>query len=517
MGRPARRQQFSEHENFTNSERMHLCNNCRINAYNPTWKRLCPECGSQLLSSEPTNFCCNNMLRRTIPPLHPLPLNLQNLYVTNPDNFSHNSHQYSSLFSFTVLGYTGGIVHLPHPQAFAINGFAYHRVYPANTKGYPTNWFVYDADARNSVADQCKLNQEIVDLIKRELAIVNPFVKGLYQLCDVDYPQARLIIQQPTNNAEVAACTIIHSTSVMQERRVQIWRVGEENPIYIIDMFSQADDEHLQYIRQEQYRFRKKNYDDNETVHDEAELYPKNIYLPALHTLLYRWSYKKTMDAFAVKRGLSHAHKGLDRVLVTVQMEENNDTIDEIKDYINAHYLSAMEAVWHIFKYKIASQLPSVTYLVNQPSLPLNTYLKKKQEGCRQHIFKLYKQNHVHITRMNIICLCVGEKYYLRLLLSCRAAWSFKDLCIVNNILYSNFQDAARAFGLLKDINKNEQCFAEAIFYKCTSAQLRLLFCHLILEGIAAQSIWQNYHELLLADYIDKKDDIQQGENEALI
>ncbi|CAG8459537.1 25493_t:CDS:2 [Gigaspora rosea] len=59
--------------------------------------------------------------------------------------------------------------------------------------------------------------------------------------------------------------------------------------------------------------------------------------------------------------------------------------------------------------------------------------------------------------------------------------------------------------------------FAEAVNYKCTPAQCRLLFCRLILEGMAAQSVWQNYHALLSADYISKKIDIQQGENEALI
>ncbi|CAG8504246.1 9057_t:CDS:2, partial [Cetraspora pellucida] len=187
---------------------------------------------------------------------------------------------------------------------------------------------------------------------------------------------------------------------------------------------------------------------------------------------------------------------------------ENDEMIDKIKDYINACYLSAMEAVWHIFKYKITSQLPSVTCLpVHLP----------EQEGCQQCIVKPYKPNHTHVTRMNIIRLCVSEKYYLHMLLSCCVARLFRELCIVNGTLYSNFQDAAHAFGLLKDINKNEQCFAKAVTYKCTSAQLRLLFCHLILEGMMTQSVWQIHHELLSANYINKKDDIQQGENEALM
>ncbi|CAG8459518.1 25492_t:CDS:2 [Gigaspora rosea] len=177
-------------------------------------------------------FCCNDMLRCTILPLRLLPLTLQNLYMTNPNNFSHNSRQYNSLFSFTVLGYMGGIVHLPHLHAFAVNGRAYHQVYPANAKGYPTIWFVYDAD-----------------------------------------------------------------------RCVHIWRIGEENPTYI--------------------NILDENYD-------------------ALQYLLF------------FPRG--------EIASVAVHIGEN-DEINKIKNYINARYLSAMEAVWRIFKYKITLQLLSVTCL----------------------------------------------------------------------------------------------------------------------------------------------------------
>ncbi|CAG8795325.1 13538_t:CDS:2, partial [Cetraspora pellucida] len=100
------------------------------------------------------------------------------------------------------LSYIGGVVCLPHSHAFAINGYVYHQVYLANAKEYSTNWFVYDAEAWNCVANQY-------------------------------YPQAHLIIQQPTNNAKVATCMIIYSTAIIQEWHVQIWYVGEEIPIYI--------------------------------------------------------------------------------------------------------------------------------------------------------------------------------------------------------------------------------------------------------------------------------------------
>ncbi|CAG8751832.1 15550_t:CDS:2, partial [Gigaspora margarita] len=73
-------------------------------------------------------------------------------------------------------------------------------------------------------------------------------------------------------------------------------------------MFSQADDERVQFICKEKCRFQKGGQEEDESL------------------------------------------------------EENNEPeqkiVDEIKDYLNARYLSAMEAVWHIFKYKITSQSP---------------------------------------------------------------------------------------------------------------------------------------------------------------
>ncbi|CAG8499997.1 14260_t:CDS:2 [Gigaspora rosea] len=210
---------------------------------------------------------------------------------------------------------TCGIVNLQHPHAFIVNGRAYHQIHSANTEGYPINWFVYDADARNNIISQRGLNQNIVNRIEQELEAINLFIQGLYQLRDVNYPQARLIIQQPTANAEIAACTIVHSTAIMQERCVQIWRwrmywIDIENSStrkfsqidyyryrimtesrfhllgrlfneYLVDMFSRADDERLQFIRKKQYRFQKGGQEEDESLGDEAELHLENIYLPA--------------------------------------------------------------------------------------------------------------------------------------------------------------------------------------------------------------------------------------------
>ncbi|CAG8800726.1 22848_t:CDS:2, partial [Dentiscutata erythropus] len=83
--------------------------------------------------------------------------------------------QYNLLFSFMVFGYMGSSLITSH--ALAING----------------NEFI--------------LLMLKVNLIEQELTTVNLFVRSLYQLYDVEYPQAHLIIQQLTNNA---ACTHNH-------------------------------------------------------------------------------------------------------------------------------------------------------------------------------------------------------------------------------------------------------------------------------------------------------------------
>ncbi|CAG8585000.1 17547_t:CDS:2 [Gigaspora rosea] len=162
----------------------------------------------------------------------------------------------------------GGIVNLQHPYAFTVNGHAYHQIHSANTE---------------------------VNRIEQKLEAINLFIQGLYQLHDVNYLQARLIIQQPTANAEIAACTIVHSTAIMQEQCVQIWHINESKPDtrkisqidyyrylimneprfyllgqlineYLVDMFSRADDERLQFICKKQYRFQKGGQEEDESL-----------------------------------------------------------------------------------------------------------------------------------------------------------------------------------------------------------------------------------------------------------
>ena len=72
------------------------------------------------------------------------------------------------------------------------------------------------------------------------------------------------------------------------------------------------------------------------------------------------------------------------------------------------------------------------------------------------HTFKtyyIYKRNQrfKSITRIEMVPLTVGEKWYLRLILYNQPVLSFKDARTIDGITFQTFQEAALALKLVKD------------------------------------------------------------------
>ena len=63
---------------------------------------------------------------------------------------------------------------------------------------------------------------------------------------------------------------------------------------------------------------------------------------------------------------LKYIYKGPDKAItefvsVNSELESKSDkSVDEIKDYLDARYISAIEGVWHIFHFLMHSQDPPV-------------------------------------------------------------------------------------------------------------------------------------------------------------
>ncbi|CAG8613215.1 42066_t:CDS:2 [Gigaspora margarita] len=350
-----------------------MSNGNRIQAYTPRWRWPCLTCGAQLLPSERQDFCCNSKIRSLISPLPQLPPTLQNLYINNKD-IGHLSYQYNFLFSFMTLGYMGGVIRLSYSHAFIINGHSYHQIHSANLE---------------------------------ELMIVNPFVQGLYQLRDTDYPQVQLVIQQATANVEIVASKGDQKEDESLSEEVEMHPEVEQ---FMIHKCTQR------YMRQNKmccWNYSKpiqENTVINELGHvcyRRCTKHDVNVVLYNAFLLLKLNSHiniEVASTSYIISYLYKYIYKGLDHATVNISVEENKTkAIDEIKNYLNICYLSAMEVVWRIFKYKIVSQTLSVTCLL------------------------------IHLPNEQII-------------------------------LRGNHNNTC-ALDLLEDVTENEQCFNEAVLY----------------------------------------------------
>jgi hypothetical protein len=221
----------------------------------------------------------------------------------------------------------------------------------------------------------------------------------------------------------------------------------------------------------------------------------------------------------AIKYVFKYVYKGHDRAAVT--LEEQN----EIKLYLDARYVSAPEACWRLFSFKMHKEYPASqrlqVHLENEQQVyfdetdNLDQVLDNAtmQETTLTAWFKINQVNEFsrtilypnfpeHFTwkssdkprkwvpRQRGLADTIGrvftvspretEKYHLRMLLyHVRGATSFTDLRTVYGVEYATYQEAAMALGILEHDNQWRLCLEEAAAFQNASS-LRDLFCVII-------------------------------------
>ncbi len=247
----------------------------------------------------------------------------------------------------------------------------------------------------------------------------------------------------------------------------------------------------------------------------------------------------------AVKYLFKYVYKGHDRATIEIRnnnMQNQEQVDDEISLYLDARYISASEATWRIFHYRLHNEKPDVIplciHLSGQHRVLFQdnerlediiersaaekttltawfhaniTYLNarslKYAEFPSQWVFnnktKEWKprQRGHSIGRMYFVHPAAGEKYYLRMLLNviCGAT-SFENLRTINGILYSSFKEACIALGLLQDDDEWDQCLKEAKQIQI-GTQMHKLFATLLLfcELTRPEILWEKY----ISDFSD--------------
>jgi primosomal protein N' len=257
-----------------------------------------------------------------------------------------------------------------------------------------------------------------------------------------------------------------------------------------------------------------------------------------------------SISIYAVKYLFKYIYKGHDQATVVIERVENpidgqQIERDDIQEYIDARYVSASEAVWHIFKMKLHGHFPAVqrlqVHLPNQQTMvfskdadlqevvgksnvqkttltewfianrnyasaPDTPYAKFPERWVWNKTSKKWtpRQRGTKIGCVYYVHPASGERYYLRMFLNvvCRAT-SFEDLRMVDGHVCATFKEACQARGLLENDQEWAQALEEASHW-ATGRRLRDLFASVLLfnEVINLGELWHHFVD-------DLSDDLQ--------
>ncbi|XP_062014500.1 uncharacterized protein LOC133731039 [Rosa rugosa] len=244
----------------------------------------------------------------------------------------------------------------------------------------------------------------------------------------------------------------------------------------------------------------------------------------------------------SVKYLYKYVYKGPDKVTFEVQSEANED---EIRNFVDARWVCAPEALWKIFKFVMNRMYPSVErlqiHLPDRQNVFFNAYERvtnilandrnsmtmltefftknKYHESARQYLYREFPErfrwidnqrtweerqnNQKVIGRIYTVSPSEGEKFYLRVLLNhVRGPTSYEDLRTVDGILQPTFKKAVEKRGLLEEDDSIRQCLNEASTIRMPLS-LRRLFATILVyyEPIGVRSLWDEFYKFMIEDY----------------
>ena len=248
----------------------------------------------------------------------------------------------------------------------------------------------------------------------------------------------------------------------------------------------------------------------------------------------------------SVKYLFKYVYKGHDAAKVVIE-ESGNSTIvwDEIKNFLNARYVSSPEAVWRIFEKKMHGNSHTIIRLpVHLENFQLVYFTDAEERDALERAAQrntmltgwfqlnittpeanshLYAEIPKHftwnknsytwqkrvklgdhiLTRMYFVSPKDIERFHLRLLLChVRGAKSFADLKTYENVVHSTFKEACRARNLLQDDEEWKKCLVEASVFQMPS-QLQQLFVFICVfcNPTELVSLWNKFKESLSEDF----------------
>ncbi|GJU81562.1 DNA helicase, partial [Tanacetum coccineum] len=216
-----------------------------------------------------------------------------------------------------------------------------------------------------------------------------------------------------------------------------------------------------------------------------------------------------------IKYLFKYISKGTDRVVARIARNTTNVqtgasestnqpqvVIDEIKNFLDARYVSPHEACWRLFEFEIHYREPAVQILAVHLQ-NMQRIVFKEKDKLDSLVFVWYAdgkywrrrrmRNKSSVGRLTYVHPASGDLFYQRMLLCHqKGCQSFPGIRTVNDIVYPTCRTACEALGLLQDDQEWEITLEEAAL-TATPAELRALLAHILAfcEVSDPKRLWQ--------------------------
>ena len=261
----------------------------------------------------------------------------------------------------------------------------------------------------------------------------------------------------------------------------------------------------------------------------------------------------------SVKYLFKYVYKGHDCANVEVTESATVDH-DEIKNFLDARYVSAPEACWRLFKFPMHRQSHSIVRLAlhlpdhqavyftpgnaadaadaaAQKETTLTAYFKYNQEHATDLCYHEFPQKYVYekkngtyqwrdraereATTIGIVYTASPkdvERFCLRLLLHhVPGATSYEDLRTVNGHVAASFKEACLLRHLLEDDTEWDNTLQEAATFQMPR-QMRSLFATICLycNPSNPRELWDNHKDSMCEDFVHDRYSVIAAEQMAL-
>ncbi|XP_029651252.1 uncharacterized protein LOC115224483 [Octopus sinensis] len=242
----------------------------------------------------------------------------------------------------------------------------------------------------------------------------------------------------------------------------------------------------------------------------------------------------------SVKYVYKDLYKGYDSV--TVGISEHN----EIKNFLDAKYVSAPEGMWRLLEFKMHDKSHTVIHLpvhlpqeqpvyfeegqerqalerAAQHNTPLTAWflLNQNDENARQYLYADIPYHYVYnkkmmqwtprqrgadkiISEMYSVNPKYQERFYMRLLLlHVKGSRSFEELKTVDDVICGSYKEAAERRQLVQNDDEWRRCLEEASLTNMPQ-ELRQLFAHICIfnNPVNPDVLFNSFEESLIEDFL---------------